>query len=311
MGKHGKPSKKQNEHMQEVYGIAAMTAGIIVLVSLFSDHPGFAGDILQKTLKWLFGMMRHALPVLMLMAGMGLITHKANLDSEVAAAGGTITFLSALSLLHLSVPISQQFAKTSLFEHGGIFGASISYVFRLLFSDAGSYVIFGAGIIAGIVMATGLSIGNMLNSAAEKGQDVKQKVNEQMKTKTPKAPKTKKVKQVSGHQAPPMVIEEPTIEPPRRVVPETVVIDTSALSKPTTQLKIDIDKQLEGATSYLLPTTDLLKRTSGGGLKANKGIKENSLALEKVLSDFDVDAHVTKALKGPTVTRYELQLASG
>jgi S-DNA-T family DNA segregation ATPase FtsK/SpoIIIE len=310
-GKHSKKGHEQNEHMQEVYGIAAVTAGIIVAVSLFSAHPGFAGDILQKTLKWLFGFGRYAIPLLMFMAGMGLITHKANLESEVAAAGGTITLLSALSLLHLSVPITKQFAKESLFEHGGIFGASISYVFRLLFSDTGSYVIFGAAIIAGIVMATGMSIGKILNDAAEKGQSVKQKVNEQAKNKIPKDQKTKKVKTTASHPAPPIVIEEPIIEPPRRVVPETVVIDTSVLTKPTTQLKIDIDKQLEGATSYLLPTTDLLKRTSGGGLKTTKGIKENSQALEKVLSDFDVDAHVTKALKGPTVTRYELQLASG
>jgi S-DNA-T family DNA segregation ATPase FtsK/SpoIIIE len=311
VAKSSKQSKKQQEHMQEVYGIAAITAGVIVFVSLFSSHPGFAGDILQKTLKWLFGLGRYAVPVIMMMAGMGLILHKANLESEVAAAGGSITFLSALSLLHLSVPISKQFLKANLFEHGGIFGASISYVFRLLFSDTGSYVIFGAAIVAGMVMATGVSIGNMLNTAAEKGQSVKQKVNDQVKTKTPRMTKTKKVKSASSRVAPPMVIEDRAAETPIRTVPETVVIDTSTLSKPTTQLKIDIDKQLEGATSYLLPTPDLLKRTSGGVLKANKGIKENSMALEKVLSDFDVDAHVTKALKGPTVTRYELQLASG
>jgi len=303
-----KTTNNQPEHIEEVYGIAMITVGALVLVSLFSHSSGIAGKMIEQTLKWLFGIARYAMPFGMIGAGFGLIMRRVDLKSEMVAIGGTLAFLSSLALIHLRVPLSQQFAQKNLFEYGGIFGASISYVVRFLFADLGSYIIFGAGVLIGVVMITEFSIGALLNNAAEKGQEVGKKLDDQIRSKKDKLPKIKQVKeQRTEIDTPVMIKQGPKYHEPI----QPVVMDNSMLSKPTTQLKIDMDKQLEGATTYLLPSPDLLKRTSGGGLKAHKGVKENSQALERVLSDFDVDARVTKVIKGPTVTRYELQLASG
>ncbi|MBE0446693.1 MAG: DNA translocase FtsK 4TM domain-containing protein [Actinobacteria bacterium] len=308
MARTTKATKRQSEPLQEVYGIAMITVGVLFLVSLYSASSGIAGRFVQQVLIWLFGIARHAVPLIMIGAGLGLIVRKVEVKSETMAVGGTLTFLGALSIIHLSVPLPKHFAKESLSEYGGVFGASISYVFRLLFADLGSYIIFGSAILIGIVMVTGVSLGNLFNSMAEKGQLARRKLDDKIKGRKGGI-LLKLVKPTKGM---PTEISTPImVETEPKSTPQPVAIDNTLLTKPTTQLKIDIDKELAGATAYVLPPINLLKRTSGGGLKSSKDVKENSQALEKVLSDFDVDAHVVKVIKGPTVTRYELQLASG
>jgi S-DNA-T family DNA segregation ATPase FtsK/SpoIIIE len=302
---------KNIEHLEEIYGIAMITIGALILVSLFSNSPGVAGRLIEQILKWLFGIARYAVPFGMIGGGLGLLMRKIDLGSETAAVGGSMAFLSTLAIIHLNVPLKAQFTKPSLFEYGGIFGACVSYVVRVLFSDIGSYIIFGAGIVIGLVMVTKFSIGSLLNRAAETSKMVGRGIDTRMQVKKESLPRRgKKTKPLPGELDSP-TIDEPAIMTPERRAPEPASVDTTILNKPTRQLKIDIDKELEGATSYLLPSTELLKRTSGAGLKANKGVKENSHALERVLANFNVDAHVTKVIKGPTVTRYELQLAEG
>lgn len=305
VAKSTKQTKHYSEHLEEVYGIAMVSVGALILVSLYSNSSGIAGQLLAQIFEWLFGVMRFAVPFGMIAAGFGLITRKLDMKSDTVAIGSALAFISILSIIHLRVPFSQQFAKDSLFNYGGIFGAAVSYVVRFLFADIGAYIIFGATALIGIIMATGVSIGKLINSVTKKGQEFGQKIDQQIKVKRAKAPKIK------TERAPRTEIKTPVMVEPEPQPPKQAIADDTLLTRPTIQLKIDIDKELEGATTYMLPGTDLLKRTSGGGFKSSKGVKENSQALERVLSDFDVDAHVTKVIKGPTVTRYELQLASG
>jgi len=309
-----KATKNQSEHMQEVYGIAMITVGVLLTVSVFSESSGIAGRFVQQILMWLFGIARYGVPFGMIGAGLGLIMRKVDLKSQVMAVGGMLVFLGALSIVHLQVPMEEHFAKERLFEYGGIFGASVSYVVRLLFADVGAYIIFAGAVVTGVVLITGISIGALLNTAAEKSQVAGKKLDEKVKAKTGDLKKVKvKPLKAMKTEVQEQVIYEPELEPEPepRPAPEPPPIDENLLHKQTTQLKIDMDKELEGATNYMLPSTNLLKRTTGAGFKSSKGVKENSQALEKVLSDFYVDARVTKVIKGPTVTRYELQLASG
>ncbi len=63
---------------------------------------------------------------------------------------------------------------------------------------------------------------------------------------------------------------------------------------------------------YELPPLDLLnkvERKSNSGV--NEDLRRSAAALEKVLHDFGVDARVTNVNRGPAVTRYEVQPATG
>lgn len=64
---------------------------------------------------------------------------------------------------------------------------------------------------------------------------------------------------------------------------------------------------LSSALDYVLPSQDLLKRgaVSKASTKANETV---IAALTQVMEQFDIDARVTGFQRGPTVTRYEVEL---
>ncbi|MGI8768130.1 MAG: DNA translocase FtsK 4TM domain-containing protein, partial [Propionibacteriaceae bacterium] len=65
--------------------------------------------------------------------------------------------------------------------------------------------------------------------------------------------------------------------------------------------------QLSGDVQYILPDSEALK--SGSVHKARTAASDSVvLSLTKVLDQFEIDAHVTAYTRGPTVTRYEVEL---
>jgi S-DNA-T family DNA segregation ATPase FtsK/SpoIIIE len=81
---------------------------------------------------------------------------------------------------------------------------------------------------------------------------------------------------------------------------------------PPTQALPAVAEQLtlSGDVTYLLPASDLLSEGPPHKLRsaANDRVVE---ALTGVLDSFDIDAQVTGFTRGPTVTRYEVQLGTG
>ena len=100
--------------------------------------------------------------------------------------------------------------------------------------------------------------------------------------------------------------QEFTVGVPPLIQP-TVAIPKPAKTgsdKPAHQLIIGTDK------TYILPSMDLLR--VGPAAKAKS--KANDLvvaALTQVFEEFDVDCRVTGFMRGPTVTRYEIELGVG
>jgi len=67
---------------------------------------------------------------------------------------------------------------------------------------------------------------------------------------------------------------------------------------------------LASDTAYILPSMDLLK--AGPASKAKSKVNDTVVAaLGQVFEQFNVDARVTGFMRGPTVTRYEVELAGG
>jgi S-DNA-T family DNA segregation ATPase FtsK/SpoIIIE len=93
--------------------------------------------------------------------------------------------------------------------------------------------------------------------------------------------------------------------PHATVVPPTPTFEPKSVqSAPAKQMILASD------THYVLPTMDLLK--AGPAAKAKSKVNEIVVAaLGQVFEQFNVDAKVTGFMRGPTVTRYEVELAGG
>ena len=62
---------------------------------------------------------------------------------------------------------------------------------------------------------------------------------------------------------------------------------------------------------YCFPPIDLLDCPSGGGVDGTAEMRENSRRLNETLASFRIDAHIVNVTRGPSVTRYEVELDKG
>ena len=62
---------------------------------------------------------------------------------------------------------------------------------------------------------------------------------------------------------------------------------------------------------YCFPPIDLLDRPSGAGVDGTAEMRENSRRLNETLASFRIDAHIVNVTRGPSVTRYEVELDKG
>ncbi|MFJ4786842.1 DNA translocase FtsK [Streptomyces sp. NPDC088794] len=104
----------------------------------------------------------------------------------------------------------------------------------------------------------------------------------------------------------------PTPVPAARPKQEKLKVEVADLTKPAPETPGDLPPraeqlQLSGDITYSLPSLDLLTR--GGPGKARSAANDAVVAsLTNVFAEFKVDAAVTGFTRGPTVTRYEVEL---
>ncbi len=67
----------------------------------------------------------------------------------------------------------------------------------------------------------------------------------------------------------------------------------------------------QAGTGYVLPDSDLLRKSSGGQAASPDSTGRVSCVLVETLASFGIEASVVGTVSGPRVTRYELQLAPG
>lgn len=113
---------------------------------------------------------------------------------------------------------------------------------------------------------------------------------------------------------------------PERPVEEAIDFDLPPLIDPkkeaaqakveqaqaTAEVARDLEQGLKSAGVYVPPTIELLGTAQAVSHDAAQGeIKETQSRLDDTVQAFGIDAHVLGAVRGPTVTRYELELERG
>lgn len=112
---------------------------------------------------------------------------------------------------------------------------------------------------------------------------------------------------------------EPTVEPVAAPEPE----ETIRKPKPSASTQAEIESSSESLRAsiesdkkkpkkpYKYPPLTLLKDAKKGGGDSREYLQEMAGKLQRTLSNFGVQANVTEVTLGPSVTRYELEIAEG
>ena len=99
-------------------------------------------------------------------------------------------------------------------------------------------------------------------------------------------------------------------EEPEQTKPGKVTSKEAAESAKEVASEIE-QNQMQEKSVYCFPPIDLLKRPARGGPDGMEEMRENSRRLNETLASFRIDAHIINVTRGPSVTRYEVELDKG
>lgn len=121
------------------------------------------------------------------------------------------------------------------------------------------------------------------------------------------APRTEKQEQIAQQTALPAAKREET--PPQQAAGK---VTAKEAAESAIEVADEIARsQVAQKPEYCFPPIDLLDPPSGNAVDGTAEMRENSRRLNETLASFKIDAHIINVTRGPSVTRYEVELDKG
>ena len=281
----------------DVWGVALVVAAVLVVLG-FLGLAGPFGRAVRDGTELLFGLWRYLVPVGMAGIGVVLIAGKPRQGAGRTISGSVTAFFGSLAMFHLltgavALSTSVELVKT----RGGAIGALLAFPLKRLLGTWGAFVVLTAVMGMGILLITRTSVRELAAGATE--------LTRQLRTFARSA-RTRPVRPQpvrARHLASLPEIETEVVKP---------IASAPAKKRPARVPRTKAIPQLAPGTSgtYQLPPADILG-PGGGEEQSRKALEDTADQLEETLRQHGVDAQLTKIVSGPTVTRFEIELAPG
>jgi S-DNA-T family DNA segregation ATPase FtsK/SpoIIIE len=289
------------DHRADVWGIILIAGGLLVLLSFF-ELSGPIGTTASAGARFLFGVWAFVVPLVLIVFGLSLMGVLPKREHNRSVIGTGIIFLGSLALFHLmtgNVPLVG--AETSVDESGGVIGSVMAFPLERLAGFWGAFVILVAVIGVGALLVTGATIGDVVRAGRNSVGGFWNWVGMARAQRPVPAEVTVDATTMDETEA-----EESSAPTPKTKRKSGKKAATSAADAPAA-VKVPTPLETEG---YHLPPLDMLHLSKHSG-HDGRGLKETGEALEDALKQHGVDARLTRIVPGPTVTRYEIELAPG
>ena len=330
-------AKRKKKKEVKNFTINASLCGVfLVLVAILGmGKYGPVGRIIASFALFLVGSLYFPLLLVVLIIGMYLIIRREWPNFFTTRLLGVyIASLGFLILLHKEFVIANNGNSMVIFQEtinqlvagfnsimnsgslkdifavgGGIIGGAFAILFDKLFSLVGMEIVAWVMTILGVLLFTGFSIVDFVTEKFEIGKErLAERKERKSVVKEEKEEKENKVK-ISGTE------EEEEVENNKKVIS-----DISELTNPTkvevkeTSTDTPVERtKAHSISNYVLPNPDevLIKPKKNNKKVDNSAIEKNIVKLEEVLKDFNIKGKVVEVHVGPTVSQYELEIASG
>jgi S-DNA-T family DNA segregation ATPase FtsK/SpoIIIE len=284
----------------DVWGSLLLVIATIIVLS-FVDKAGPIGSGLESGSLILFGVWRFVLPAALAGIGIALIIGKPREGSAKLVIGGLATFIGSLSMFHLLTGAVALMPNIELVqERGGAVGALIAFPLQRVLGHWGAFVVIAAVMGMGVLVLTRTSVRELFLGIGHMGRWVTKFTKELFTTDivrtiapvvtVPVVPRGKHQRPKEA-RPPAQKKSKPGAVKPKHVAPAIQTVDLTE-------------------SGYQLPPLSLLGEGGGGELN-KRSLEDMARQLEETLLQHGVDATLTKIVPGPTVTRYEIELAPG
>ena len=288
----------------DVWGLALIVLAILVTLA-FLDRAGPVGEGIETGSLLLFGVWRYAVPFALIGVGVALIIGKPREGARRLVAGSIATFVGSLALFHLLTGAVALMPNIELVkQRGGAIGALLAFPLRRVVGHWGAFVVLASVMAMGVLVATHTSVRELFVGVAGTIRSARR-----LAATTSVGHEATRVAHVSN--APAVVGAPPRgkHERPKRSREKPEKHADGPDPKPSARKTVPRVVDLT-AGGYKLPPLRLLDEGTGGEVN-RRSLEETAHQLEETLIQHGVDATLTKIVPGPTVTRFEIELAPG
>ncbi|MFC4001112.1 DNA translocase FtsK 4TM domain-containing protein [Prauserella oleivorans] len=314
----GRTRDLEPEHRRDGLALGLIALGLVTAVGVLWKGAGPIGEWVTIGVRSFLGAGSVALPLVLVVTAVGLMRSEPSPETRPRRGlGATLMALSVLGLLHVfngrpQTHDDQMYAGGWLGWFSGDLlsrGVTVWVAVPLLLLC----------LAFGILVFTGTPVRDIPRRLSEWGvepedgeSDDRAGASDPVADADPASVRLRKPsrrRQASAATLDDMLEPEPEPEPARKPEPKSQS-KPKAAERParTPEPALSVTRTVEG--DYQLPSPDLL--TLGDPPKARSKANDAMIeAITGVLEQFNVDAQVTGFTRGPTVTRYEVELGPG
>ncbi|MFU8841697.1 MAG: DNA translocase FtsK 4TM domain-containing protein [Nitriliruptoraceae bacterium] len=322
------------ERRVEIGGLALVVLGVVAGLGTYADAAGPVGEFLEAIALGLLGLVGYVVPVVVTWFGLLVVIGRPGPEVGRIAVGAVLSLVGVLGGLHLlaDAPDPSDGIRT-LWRAGGLLGWAVATPLTWALSVWGAAAVLLAVLLLGSLVTTGTPFSRLLEllraavtprrapappetpaaapgrarsrGAASAGDDA---------TPTP-SPGTRVRATLAGTSATqPSLAEglvgdaDDHVEVAR--VPDPPV-DRARVPAEATVRKAAKVRPVESFADYQLPSLELLAAGRVVGRDSARVIEAQTVALQETFDQFGVDATVARSSRGPTVTRFEIELGPG
>ena len=340
--------KALSPHKGDIQGVFLVVFALVLALGIWFEDGGRLGVFMALLFRGLFGYGAYAVPLLVGGLALALFWRPSAKDDMVAGRvtiGLLAVLVGGLGLLHLSrgaPPASS--APAVLQESGGLVGAIIAAPLARLLSTWGAGTLFACVLFLGTLISTRTSVAAVGRGMASMSRVAGSALTAPPRPPPPPPAPPEVVEPVDSGEAPPKRRGRKKAEPPAEPDPDDtieVVVGAPApgpaAARDTTDLRAEerdeaaalkalpppiapadlpgagdavqmaMTLQAKAGGAYTTPPESLLRQGHARPVDPRR-LDETQKILERTLEQFDVDAKVPRYTRGPTVTRYEVEL---
>jgi len=320
-------------HARDALGISLVVLALVAVLGLWFDKAGPVGDFLTWAFRGAWGIAAITFPLVGVYWGVLLLRDTAREERVRMFIGFTILCAGILGLLSLLAgnPAASDGYDT-LAAAAGVMGAAVAHPLASVVSPVGAALVCLGMTVLGLLIFTGTPIATVWQqlhdffTAADVEEDehdpaldlapasfVMERDAPEAEV-SPKRERLRHLKEAFGLVVPEdeeiVYVPDAAVEGAEADDEEELDADEGEETTPSRARK-GRGRTIETAEGpYQLPPLDLLREAppSNADLADQTQMQE---AVERTLRNFGVDAHVTGAHRGPTVTMYEVEVAAG
>lgn len=326
------------ERRREIGGLALIVLGVVAGLGTYADAAGPVGEFLEAIALGLLGLVGYVVPVVVTWFGLLVVIGRPAPEVGRIAVGAALSLVGVLGGLHLlaDAPDPSDGIR-ALWRAGGLLGWAIATPLAWAMSVWGAAAVLLAVLLLGSLVTTGTPFSRLLEllrgaltprrrdredpapepAPAPRARSRAERPDAVAAPATDGSTGTRVRATLAGTSAsqPPLAeglvgddTDEDTVEvarvpdPPveRARVPAEAAVRKAAKVRP-----------VESFADYRLPSLDLLAAGRVVGRDSARVIEAQTVALQETFDQFGVDATVARSSRGPTVTRFEIELGPG